>query len=89
MTNITPAYISTVRSDHTIILPNDIPIGAKVAVVLVGPDNEQIMDQARYARFQKVLDAIKAAVDSGSEPPAISDVEIDARIERARHTHRS
>ncbi|MCB0105642.1 MAG: hypothetical protein KDE53_07030 [Caldilineaceae bacterium] len=89
MTNTTPAYIFTVRSDHTVVLPNDVPIGAKVAVVLVGPDDEKIVDKMRHARFQKVLDAIKAAVDSGYEPPAISDAEIDARIERARHAHRS
>ncbi len=29
MTNTTPAYIFTVRSDHTVVLPNDVQLEQK------------------------------------------------------------
>ena len=89
MISTTPAYISTVSADHTITLPTDVPIGTRVAIIIMGPDEIKITEKARHARFQKVLDAIKAAVDSGFTSPTISDEEIDARIERARHTYQS
>ncbi|MFZ4655472.1 MAG: hypothetical protein ACOYNY_00570 [Caldilineaceae bacterium] len=84
MTSTTAAYISTVRPDHTVVLPSNVPIGAKVAIVIMSPDESNITEKARHARFQKMLDAIKAATAAGFTPPALSDAEIDARIERAR-----
>lgn len=89
MTSITPAYVATVRADHTVVLPADVPVGSKVAVVIMSPDEGDKAEKARRARFQKVLDAIKAATEAGFTPPAISDAEIDARIERARHAYKS
>lgn len=68
------------------VLPTDVPIGSKVAVVIMSPGEGKQAEKARQARFQKVLDAIKAATEAGFTPPAISDEEIDARIERARHS---
>lgn len=38
MTSVTPAYISTVRADHTVILPTDVSVGSKVAVVMTTVD---------------------------------------------------
>ena len=89
MTSTTAAYISTVRPDHTVILPSDVPVGSKVAVVIMSPDENSTAEKARQARFQKMLDAIKAATAAGFTPPALSDAEIDARIERARHATKS
>ncbi len=38
----------------------------------------------RHARFEKVMDAIRAAMAEGFSAPVISDVELKARIKRAR-----
>lgn len=89
MTSTTSVYISTVRPDHTVFLPRDVPVGATVAMVIMSPEESNAAEKARHARFQKVLDAINAATAAGFTPPAISDAEIDARIERARHATKS
>ena len=88
MISTTPAYISTVSADHTVALPKEVPVGSKVAVIIVSPHEGKVAEKARQARFQKVLDAIKAAKEAGFTPPALPDSEIDARIERARHAHK-
>jgi hypothetical protein len=80
----TAAFISTVNSDHTIQLPEEVPIGAKVAIFLM-PGGEPNPDQiVRRARFEKVIAAVRAAIADGFTPPIISDAELKARIQRAR-----
>ena len=76
----TEAYITVVGSDHKIALPSRMPVGAKVAVILVGDD--QTEDLARQQRFADTLAAIRAA--SLEELPVISDAELDELIARAR-----
>jgi hypothetical protein len=77
----TDAYITTIGDDHQIKLPGNMPIGAKVAVILVPPDTP---DQAsRQARFRATLNAIRAASQSESLP-SISDDALDVLIKKAR-----
>ena len=85
-----PAYITVVNADRTIVLSDDMPIGARVAVVVVPsdlplPDN----DAARHERFAKTLAAIKAAMGSTESSLAISDDDLDELIETARKSPRT
>jgi len=83
-----PAYITKVGSDHTIVLPDEMPVGATVAVIVVPADITAADDAARRARFAETLTAIRDASAGGSRP-AISDGELDALIEKARKAPRT
>lgn len=80
----TAAFVSTVDTSRTIVLPDDIPIGATVAVVLMPSEAAANVALTRRARFEQVMAAIRAAMSEGFSAPDISDTELDARIERAR-----
>ena len=81
---VTPAYITTISPDHTIVLPAEMPIGATVAVVLISTSVSEADDMARRARFAETLSAIHAASASETQPAAIADEDLDALIDRAR-----
>jgi len=91
--SLTETYISTVDTSRTIILPDSVPVGARVAIVLLPAEEVSDVHTSRAARFAAVLDAIRAAQEAGFTPPKLSDTEIDARVERVRHNastgHRS
>lgn len=80
---ITSAYVSTVKFNRTIKLPENIPVGAKIAVIVL-PSEETEEGAARKIRFQKVMDAIRAAINSDFESPEISDQGLDQLIDEAR-----
>jgi hypothetical protein len=84
----TPAYVTKVGSDHTIVLPDEMPIGATVAIIVVPTGAASGDDAARRARFAETLAAIRAA-SAGRPQPAISDGELDALIEKARKAPRA
>lgn len=79
----TATYISTVKANHTIDLPKSIPIGAKVAVTLLSTDDAEA-ELARNLRFQKVMDAIRAAINSNYTTPEVSDADLNQLIREAR-----
>lgn len=83
MRNI-PAFISTVDANRTIALPYSIPVGAKVAVMVMSEEAAEDSPERRL-RFERVMAAIQAAMAEGFSPPAISDRELDSRIKMARH----
>jgi hypothetical protein len=83
----TQAYITTVGPDHTIVLPDDITVGATVAVVLMS--NALKNDDERQARFAATLAAIRAASALGTEPPTITDTQLDALIQIAKRASES
>jgi hypothetical protein len=85
----TPAYVATVGEDHTIVLPEEIPIGAKVTITVI-PSSvpNQHDDEARRARFEETLAAIRTASTAEIIGSAISDAELDALIKRARKAPR-
>ena len=81
----TPAYIATVGEDHTIVLPEEIPVGAQVTITVIPssiPNGHD--DEARRARFEATLAAIRTASTAEIIPPAFSDAELDALIKKAR-----
>lgn len=79
----TATYISTIKADHTVELPESMPVGAKVAVTLL-PAEDAHDDVARNLRFPKVMEAIRAAINSDYTAPEISDQELDQLIHQAR-----
>ena len=78
-----PAFLSTVGATRTIALPDTIPVGTRVAVMVM-PDDPAADNPERRLRFDRVMAAIQAAIKEGFTPPTISDVELDSRIKMAR-----
>lgn len=80
-------YISTVDPSRTISLPDTVPVGARVAIVLLPPvETLPDADAERTARFMAVMKAIAAAQAAGFTLPEISNAELDTRIDRARRS---
>jgi hypothetical protein len=80
----TPAYITVVGEDHIIILPKEIPIGAKVTITVVPPTElSRQGDEERQGRFGKTLTAIHEASAAGKPEPPLSDAELDDLIKKA------
>jgi hypothetical protein len=83
----TPAYIAIVGADHTIVLPDEIPVGAQVTITVIPTGaTEQQNDELRRLRFGETLTAIKAASTARSKE--LSDAELDDLIEKARKAPR-
>ncbi len=80
----TSAYVSTVKADRTIVLPDGIPVGAKVAVVLLPSEETQEDSDVRNRRFQKVMDTIRAAINNNFVSPEVSERELNQLIDEAR-----
>ncbi len=80
----TPAYSGTVSEGHTVRIPAEVPIGARVAILLLPSEAVDEREFERKEKFESVMAAIRAAIAAGYTPPAISDEELDARIRRAR-----
>jgi hypothetical protein len=79
---MTPTHIATVRPDHTIALPAEMPVGAKVMVIVMPDESARAQEAARRERFAKTLEAIRAAMQM---PPAqATDSEIDSLVDKAR-----
>lgn len=76
-------YITTAGSDHTIVVPPNIPVGATVAVIVLPTDAGDQNDAARSARFRETLAAIQAASAPEGSQVVISDEELAALVERA------
>jgi hypothetical protein len=82
----TPAYIATIQPDHTISLPEEMPVGTRVMVIVV-PSKVTLPeeDPARAARFKATFAALQAALTSPiSGLP--SDEELKALVGKARKT---
>lgn len=79
-----PAYITTVRPDRTIVLPEEMIVGAAVAVVALPTKAEQD-DTARQVRFETTLNAINNASAVGNDAP-ISDEQLNVLIRKARRS---
>ena len=78
----TPAYISTVSEGHVVSVPIEVPIGARVAILLLPPSNDE-EEAGRRARFEHGFAAIRAAIAAGYTTPAVADEDLDEKIRRA------
>lgn len=77
-------FTSTVGPNHTIVLPKNVPIGAKVTVtVSVTPEGVE-QEEVRRKRFESVMEAIRLAIAEGFKSPSISNTELKALVKRAR-----
>lgn len=84
MLETTSAFITPVGPDHTIVLPNDIAVGATVSVVLMSPLPHA--DAERQTRFAETLAAIRAA--SAVKASLLAD-ELEGLVKRTRQTSQS
>lgn len=80
----TPAYIGTVDEGHTVSVPSEVPIGTKVAILLLPSTSVDEREAERKERFDSVMIAIRSAISADYTPPTISDEELETRIRRAR-----
>ena len=81
----TPAFIGIVDEGHIISVPPEVPVGAKVAILLLPSVANDGAEAERKERFAGILAAIRSAIAAGHAAPAIPDEEIDQRIAHARH----
>ncbi len=86
---MTSVYFTTVGSDRTIVLPDEMPVGATVAVIIMPTGASQADDAARRARFAETLSAIRAASAQEAAQSEIADGDLDALIETARKAPRA
>jgi hypothetical protein len=89
--NATPAYIVTVGDDRIVRLPDTIPAGTTVAVVVIPCEEapyESSDEATRKMRFDLALKAVREAIEHGYGTNLPSDEEITRLIEEARkHPH--
>jgi hypothetical protein len=89
----TTAYITVVGEDHLLSLPDSIPTGATVAVVIL-PSSDTMLAQSereetvRQAHFAAVMEAINAVASKPAPADQYTDAELDAIIEKARKAPR-
>jgi len=81
---MTPTHIATIRPDHTVTLPSEMPVGAKVMIIVMPDESAKIDEVARKERFAKTLDAIRVAMQISL--PQISDADLNALVDKARKT---
>ncbi len=81
----TPAYITTVRSDRTIVLPDEMAVGDTIAVIAL-PSILNNDNTVRTERFETTVDAIRAASGIEDGVPTISDERLDELIKKARRS---
>jgi hypothetical protein len=79
---LTQAYIATIQPDHTVAVPEEMPIGASVAVIVL--PSQPADDAARRARFTATLAAIQSAMST--PVPPLTDSELNALLEKARRS---
>ena len=78
------AYVASVPPDRTIRLPDDLPVGAAIAVILL-PPTSALDEDSRRERFARTRAALRAAAERAASGPAVDDATLDALIDRARH----
>lgn len=78
------AYVITVPPDRTIHLPEEVPVGAAVALILLPAVHGPAEDEARRQRFERTHAAIRAAEERMKDGPAADDATVSALVDRAR-----
>ena len=77
-------FVTTVGDDHTIVLPDSVPSGAKIGIVILSDTPKLTL--TRKERFKAALAEIERALIRSQTEPIIlpSSSEFNALIERAR-----
>jgi hypothetical protein len=92
----TMAYITIVEEDHLIAVPQNIPTGSTVAVVMLPPSDATLArgervfnaEQVRQDHFAAVMEALAAVADKPAPADQYTNEELDALIEKARKASR-
>jgi hypothetical protein len=76
--------VTTVGADRTIILPDSVPGGATIGIVVLS--NAPKRKQSRKERFKAALTEIETAIGRSHHTPTVAptDAELSALVERAR-----
>lgn len=74
--------ITTVDKSHTIHLPDTVPNGATVAIIVMPPNWQS--DKARQDRFAAALEELRTASISEPPTPPFSDQELNHLIRKLR-----
>lgn len=77
-------WVATVEPDHTVKVPEDLPVGEQVVIMRIPPISTLLADPARRERFAATQAAVREAIDKGSSRAPLSDEEIVALVKRAR-----
>ena len=80
--NLTETFITKVDAGRIIHLPDSVPDGATVAVIVMPPDWQE--DEARQRRFTAALKEIENLAAKKSEPSAISDQDLNKLVRKLR-----
>lgn len=80
----TSGFISIVDESHTLVLPDSIPVGTKIAIFMIPSESATLSETNRQSRFANVMAAIRNAIADNFSAPEISDAELNERIKRAR-----
>ncbi len=83
----TKAILAVVEEDHTVKLPADMPVGAKVAIFLMPTEEMQAAEQTREARFAAALALINEAAKKPQKE--VSKEEVHALVDEARRARRT
>jgi hypothetical protein len=92
----TTAYITIVEEDHLIAVPQSIPTGSTVAVVILPASDAMLprvqraidAEEVRQAHFTAVMEAINAVADKPAPADQYTNEELNALIEKARQSSR-
>ena len=79
VTSNATAFIATVGSDHMIRVPDQIPSGSRVAVVMVDAASADT-ELARQKHFDAVMAAIRNAIDTGYDGTNVPSIEEITRL---------
>lgn len=84
-----PLLVTTVGDDRTFVLPDSIPRGATIGIIVLA--NGATRNLTRKERFKAALAEIEEAIRHSRRDPIVlpSDAEFTALIERARKEPRS
>ncbi len=84
-----PLLVTTVGDDRTIVLPDSVPSGATIGIVILSDTPQRTL--TRQARFKAALGEIEAAIIHSQHQPIDlpSDLEFNALIEQARKALRA
>lgn len=84
-----PLLVTTVGEDRTIVLPDSVPNGATIGIIVLSSRPKRML--SRKERFKAALVEIEAAIEHSKHAPIPlpTDTEMTRLIERARKEPRS
>ncbi len=78
------AYVTAVPEDRIIHLPEDVPVGATVVVLLLPSHVSSDDEAARRERFARTRAALRSAAERKPQQSPLDEATLNALIDRAR-----